>query len=56
MCVTLIVVVLASGVIVYTANLVVVSSNQFCIGNYAAIDDGSKGGGFTGIEKGGGSS
>ena len=44
-----VVVVLATGVMAYTANSVA-SSNQFRAGNYAAIVDGSKGGGITGSE------
>ena len=51
--VALVVVVLALGVIAYTANPVVASSHQFRVGDYAAIVDGSKGGGFTGNENGG---
>merc|ERR1712238_186887 len=52
--VAFIVVLLATGVLAYTANPAVASSHQFRAGDYAAIVDGSKGGGFTGIENGGG--
>jgi len=44
--VTLVVVVLATGLMAYNANPVA-SSNQFRLGNYAAILDDSKGGGIT---------
>jgi len=50
--VTLVVVVLAIGLMAYNANPVA-SSNQLRVGNYAAILDRSKGGGFTGSENGG---
>jgi len=50
--VTLAVVVLATGLVAYNANLVP-SSNQFRLGDYAAIIDGSKGGGFSGSKNGG---
>jgi len=49
--VTLVLVVLATGVMAYTANPVP-SSNKFRLGDYAAIVDGSKGGGFIGSENG----
>jgi len=48
----LIVVVLGTGLMAYTATPVP-SSNQFRLGNYAASIDGSKGGGITGSENGG---
>ena len=54
--VTLIVVVLATGVLTYTTNSVAISSHQLRVCDYAAIVDGSKSGGFIGIEKGGGAS
>jgi len=50
--VTLVVVLLATGVMAYTANPVA-SPNQFHLGEYAAIVDGSKGGGYTGSKNGG---
>jgi len=50
--ITLVVVVLGTGVVAYNANPVP-SSNQFRFGDYAAIVDGSKGGGFNGAENGG---
>jgi len=50
--VTLVLVVLATGVMAYNANPVA-SSNQLRVGNYAANVDGSKGGGFTGNKNGG---
>jgi len=51
--VALVLVVLATGVVAYTTNPTVPSSNQFRLGDYAAIVDGSKGGGFSGSENGG---
>eukprot|EP00751_Fragilariopsis_kerguelensis_P015019 CAMPEP_0170780160 /NCGR_PEP_ID=MMETSP0733-20121128/13409_1 /TAXON_ID=186038 /ORGANISM="Fragilariopsis kerguelensis, Strain L26-C5" /LENGTH=124 /DNA_ID=CAMNT_0011123897 /DNA_START=71 /DNA_END=445 /DNA_ORIENTATION=- len=50
--VTLVVVVLGTGVMAYNANPVA-SSNQFRLSNSAASVDGSKGGGFTGSKNGG---
>jgi len=50
--VTMVVVVLGAGVMAYTANPVA-SSNQLHLGDYAAIVDGSKGGGFTDSKNGG---
>jgi len=50
--VTLVVVVLGTGVMAYNANSVA-SSNQFRLSNSAASVDGSKGGGFTGSKNGG---
>jgi len=50
--VTLVVVVLATGVMAYNATQVP-SSNRFRLGDYAAIVDGSKGGGISGSENGG---
>jgi len=48
--VVLVVVVLSIGLIAYNANPDSASS-QFRLGNFAAIVDGSKGGGFTGTEQ-----
>jgi len=50
--VAFVVVVLGTGLMAYNANPVPASS-QFRLGNYAAIVDGSKGGGLTGSENGG---
>ena len=50
--VTLVAVVLATGIMAYTATPVP-SSTQFRLGDFSAIVDGSKGGGFTGSENGG---
>jgi len=50
--VVLVVVVLGTGLMAYNTNPVP-SSNQFRLGDYAAIVDGSKGGGFIGNENGG---
>merc|ERR1712238_533135 len=47
--VTLVAVVLATGIMAYTATPVP-SSTQFRLGDYSAIVDGSKGGGITGTE------
>merc|ERR1712238_196468 len=47
--VTLVLVVLATGLMAFNANPVP-SSNQFRLEDYAAIVDGSKGGGITGTE------
>merc|ERR1712238_64095 len=47
--VVLVVVVLGTGLMAYNANPVP-SSNQFRLGDYAVIVDGSKGGGITGTE------
>jgi len=52
--VALVVVVLGTGLVAYNANQVP-SSIQFRLGDYAAIVDGSKGGGFTGNQNGGAS-
>jgi len=49
--VVLVVVVLGTGLMAYNANPVPASS-QFRLGNYAAIVDGSKGGGLTSFENG----
>jgi len=49
--VTLVAVVLATGIMAYTATPVP-SSTQFRLGDYSAIVDGSKGGGITGTENG----
>jgi len=49
--VTLVAVVLATGIMAYNTNPVS-SSNQFRVGNYAVIVDGSKGGGIIGSENG----
>ena len=49
--VVLVVVVLGTGLVAYNANSVP-SSNQYRLGNYAAIVDVSKGGRFTGSENG----
>mmetsp|Transcript_13441 Transcript_13441/g.15189 ORF Transcript_13441/g.15189 Transcript_13441/m.15189 type:complete len:138 (-) Transcript_13441:194-607(-) len=49
--VKLVAVVLAIGIMAYNTNPVP-SSNQFRVGNYAAIVDGSKGGGIIGGENG----
>eukprot|EP00751_Fragilariopsis_kerguelensis_P013251 CAMPEP_0170775950 /NCGR_PEP_ID=MMETSP0733-20121128/10879_1 /TAXON_ID=186038 /ORGANISM="Fragilariopsis kerguelensis, Strain L26-C5" /LENGTH=123 /DNA_ID=CAMNT_0011118837 /DNA_START=73 /DNA_END=444 /DNA_ORIENTATION=- len=49
--VTLVAVVLATGIMAYNTNQVP-SSNQFRVDNYAAIVDGSKGGGIIGSENG----
>jgi len=50
--VVLVVVVLGTGLMAYNVNPDP-SSNQFRLGDYTAIVDGSKGGGFTGSENGG---
>mmetsp|Transcript_42803 Transcript_42803/g.48584 ORF Transcript_42803/g.48584 Transcript_42803/m.48584 type:complete len:119 (+) Transcript_42803:3-359(+) len=50
--VLLVVVVLGTMLVVYTANPVP-SSNQFRLGHYAAIVDGNTGGGITGSKNGG---
>merc|ERR1712238_208895 len=50
--VVLVLVVLATGIMAYNATPVP-SSNRFRLGDYAAIVDGSKGGGFTGSKNGG---
>jgi len=50
--VLLVVVVLGTGLMAYNANPVP-SSNLFRLGEYTAIVDGSKGGGFTGNQNGG---
>jgi len=50
--VVLVVVVLGTGLMAYNTNPVS-SSNPFRLGDYAAIVDGSKGGGITGSENGG---
>jgi len=50
--VVFVVVLLGTGLVAYNANPVP-SSNQFRLGDYAVIVDGSKGGGFSGSENGG---
>jgi len=52
--IALVVVVFGAGLMAYNANQVP-SSIQFRLGDYAAIVDGSKGGGFTGNQNGGAS-